>query len=232
MSIKLKALGLGVLAVLAMSAFAAMSATAETGGHFTSEVHHTTIVGSENTTHTTLFSVDGGTQIKCLETSYHGTTDETTETEVTITPTYKTCTTVGASHHTVTVHTNKCDFLFKVGKSAPTQDNTVEVACSGAPAYFEITHPNCTIRVPAQSAATGLQGGVAYTTITKNNKHALTADVTVSEIAAHYEGGICVFLGTNHKATMNGSVTLEGRSGANPVNITATGSDNVEHEGS
>lgn len=221
MSLKLRALGLGLLAILATSAFAVVNATAETGGHFVSEVSHTVLSGTEvKENHQVRFAVDGGTPIECTKVTYTGTTTATTVTEVTITPHYTECITKGgATPHNVDVTMNGCAYVFTIGKKS-TADNTVHVECLTG-GVIEIHHPNCTITVPAQTPS----GGIAYETdTTPGGKHSITPNITVTGIAAQYHGGICIFLGTSHQATMTGAATLSGTTTeGSPVGITATG---------
>jgi hypothetical protein len=222
MSLKLKAVGLGLLAMMVTGAFAVMNATAETGGHFVSEKAHTVLKGSEAApNHQIKFAVDGGTPIECTQVTYSGTTEATTVTAVTIKPHYTHCKTEGGTstpEEEVEVTMNGCDYVFTIGKKAASH-NTVDVVC-GAQA-IEIHHPNCTITVPGQTV-TGMTYG---TDTTPGGKHAITATATISNIVAQYHGGICIFLGTTHSATMTGSATLSGTTATGEeVGITATGS--------
>jgi len=222
MSMKLKALGLGLLAAMAMSAVAVMNAGAETGGHFTSDASHTVVSGKEDakTGHTIKFASDGGTPIECTTAEYSGTISGTSATSISITPTYKECRTETepVGEHNVNIDMNGCSYTFTVSNT-PSGDNTVHFVCPKEVAGALITHPNCTMRMPPQTPS----GGVAYKSVTVNNKSAITADVTAFGITAHYEAGICIFLGTKHTATMTGAVTLTGSSGGSAVNIGATG---------
>lgn len=235
MSLKLKALGLGLLATMAMAAFAAVNATAQVGGHFVSDspTGNTAITGTENPTvsHFTEFTIGNQTPFGCHETSYDATVTGNTVEDITVTPTYKGCLTTGGTTGEVIVDTNDCGFTFKIGKKS-TAHNTVSIVCKKTTKHIVITHPNCTIRVPEQNLT-----GVSYTTDVQNGKHAITLDATVENITAHYEGGICVFLGTSQTSKYTGSVTVEGfedlgndathpygKEGG-PVNITATGSE-------
>lgn len=221
MSLKLKVLGLGLLAVMATSAFSVMNASAVVSGHFTSDTSHTLLVGEETKpAHQVKLQIGNNTKIECTVAKFTGTTG-LTATEVTITPTYSECTTEGGpTPHNVLVTMNGCDYVFK---SNSTTHGTVEVVCPPEKA-IEIHHPNCTVTVPAQiPSATTLTGGVTYTTTTENGKHALTANVTVANIHAQYHGGICIFLGTPQTSTMTGSATLRGTNTAGePVGITTT----------
>ena len=206
MSIKLKALGLGLLAAMAMGAVAVLNASATTTGHFgnTATGGHALVVGTESGTHRLKFSIDGGTPIECEEASYHGTVASAAVNSVRVTPTYGKCKTEGGSAGSVVVDTNECHFVFhsntKASGSKPSGHATVTVECTDK-GPLVITHPNCEIRIPSQSLT-----GVTYTP----NGSEITLDATVGGVAAQYESGICVFLGTSHTGAMNGSVTVKG----------------------
>jgi hypothetical protein len=214
MSGKFKALGLGLLAAMAISAVAAVNAGATASGHFSSATHHTIFTGTEDEADSTEFSVDGGTGIRCHKTSYTYTGAATLLAGLQLTPTYEKCTTSGeATEFKFT--TNDCRYTIKMNSSGG--HATVFIECEKGP--MEIHHPNCTITVPQQFQLTG----VKYTTLIENNKHALTVDVTVNNIAVQYHGGICIFLGTNHTGALTGAFRVRGANTAGePVDITAT----------
>lgn len=234
MSLKLKVLGLGLLAVMATSAFAVMNASATVTGHFTHDAAggHATIVGTENFSepkHITEFhrtATTGGeytgAAITCTKTTYHGTVATATTQELTITPDYTECGTTGGTWNEVTVTMNNCDYTFKSNTAAsaspPTADATVTIDCPVG-SSIEIHHPNCTIIVPAQTP----KGGVSYTRIIENNKHAITVDVTATHIVGYFHGGACIFLGTTKEFDMTGGATVKGTTTTGEqVNITAT----------
>ena len=218
MSTKLKILGLGLLAVLATGAFAVMNATAETGGHFTSEVHHTTIVGAEQvgTKHKLEFTVDGNA-ITCTNASYHGTISATTVESVTVAPNWDNCYTTPESTE-FGVDENGCTFTFTIGREGQAaKHHTAHLVCP-AGKNIEITHPNCNITVPPQTVS-----GVVYKTVEEAGKHAITMEVTAGGVTSYYHEKVCVFLGTNHTGEMHGSVTVWGEDTlGNRVSITAT----------
>jgi len=232
MSLKLKVLGLGLLAVMATSAFAVMNASATTNGHFTHEGPNVTatIVGTENgihSAHSLSFQATeptgefSGAAIVCAKASYHGTASAKTVTELDVTPSYSGCITTGTATN-VTVTTNGCTYTFfsntKASTTPPTGHATVTVKCPAGQAIV-IDHPNCTMTVPHQTLT-----GATYAT-TVEGKHSLTVNITISHIAAQYHGGICIFLGTNHIFDMNGSVTVTAQASATnkeQVAITAT----------
>jgi hypothetical protein len=219
-----RAYGLALTVVCCLILGPTGAASAETGGHFTSEAAHTTLSGSETSTHKTKVTGDGLEGfINCNQVSYSGTVNATTVSELQLTPSYSGCGTEGTST-AVTFTPNGCSYILTIGKSA-SGDNTLDVACPTGKA-LEIHHPNCGITVPAQ---TGLSG-VAYTEVVENGKRALTVDVTLV-LADQYHQGICIFLGTSHNMQLNGSFTLKGTNTASEqVNVRATGSEEVEFQ--
>ncbi|HYP56116.1 MAG TPA: hypothetical protein VEQ41_07440 [Solirubrobacterales bacterium] len=237
MSTKLKALGLGLAAMLTIGAFGVMNAGASPtdphrGGHFVSNAPSgvTTIIGTESPTtpnHNLRFSVDGAANgIDCVTSNYHGTMTGATAEEITVTPNYQTCyTTDTPTNHNVTVDTNGCGFLFTVNTKPTETHNAVHIHGCTKGAHNQlgivITHPNCTIIIPQQTVT-----GVTYDNVraTPTSKHEVTLTSTVENITTHYAAGICVFLGTKHLAAMNGAVTVQGFDSktGNQVDITAT----------
>jgi hypothetical protein len=229
MSMKLKVLGLGLLAVLATSAFAVVNASATTSGHFVSHAkeHHLVLEGTETFPgeHNLVFqrTVNGaasGEPIRCTHVAYHGTlegTAATTTQSVALRPDYTstgtpTCSTGGVAPHNVEIHVpTACGtnvFVFTSGNPG-----TVHDECE-----ITVTHPNCTIRMPKQTL-----NGVTYKAIKVNNADALTAEVNVQGITGHFEGGACIFLGTTQIFHMKGSVRVWAKDKlGNPVGITHT----------
>jgi hypothetical protein len=217
MNTKLKLLGLSLCAVLAMSAFAAMNATGSTPGHFVSSVSHASILGSEGpgSTHRTHLTLDGQEgQIGCTTATYTGTTASPTVESLTVTPSTTGCTTTGTSTAVNITH-NGCIYTFTVTQSS---SSAIKHILCPVNSKIEIHHPSCTIKIPPQTIA---NAGI-ITQTTENGTHALTLDINES-VKTEYEGGICIFLGTNHEMSLSGSMTLRavGTDGA-PVGITAT----------
>lgn len=222
MSLKIKALGLGLLAAMAVSAIAVMSASATTpaNSHFTAEPteHHVIIKGAETAgpPHTLLFQKTNasgepdGAAIKCTQATYHGTLSglaATTTQSVSVRPHYTECSTGGVAPHDITIDVPAgCGtevFQFTSGNPS-----TIHVNCA-----ITITHPStsggfCRIVVPVQTTINSAPN--TYTTVTEATKHALTLDIDVRNITGHFEEGLCVFLGTTHKFDMTGSVTVWG----------------------
>lgn len=227
MSLKLKILGLGVLAVMATSAFTVMNASATVTGHFAQEINTATITGEETlgTEHRLKFSADGGTRIECTIAHYEATPKHgLTFDEITFKMHYTLCKTEGEHEHTVKVDPRGCEYEFysrsAASGSTPTAHATVGLWCPPEINGVLVTHPNCTMRMPPQTIT---NEGATYTPIEVNGAHAITADITATGITAHYEGGICIFLGTKHTAVMEGSVTVSAKDHENvPVDLTAT----------
>lgn len=221
MSIKLKALGAMIAAVAVLSGLAAGTASATTGGHFTTEVTHSTLNGGAAGTDSTQLSVDGGTAIQCSLESYTGTNEAATTTELTLTPGHAFCKTAGGAESSVSYKVNGCAYLFKIGKKAAT-DNTVALNCPAGKS-LEIIHPNCTLKIAPQT----FQNGAVYTAVTESGKPALTVDVTAGP-TVYYEAGICIFLGTSHSGSLSGSFFLIARdTEGNTVGLEATGTEDA-----
>jgi hypothetical protein len=158
----LKALGLAVLAVVALSAVAAASASAK----FDSEVEKTTLSGGQTTTHE--FTVPAGTTT-CEVASFTGSETGTktasgsftTET-LTITPSYSKCKTVlfGETHETHVIM-NGCDYKFHAGATIEGETKvagTVDIVCPEKKSIeVEITGANiCRVTVPSQNGVAGI----------------------------------------------------------------------------
>jgi len=214
MSMKLKVLGLGLLAMMATGAFAVMNAGATNSGHFVTGSEHTFITGiqgaagsKEHELH--FISESGATKIGCDNSLYTGTHKGTkTTTELTITPSWSNCYTTGSNEAKWDVHENGCTLVFTSRATPASNDATVDVKCPPSKA-IEITHPNCLITVDPQTVGGAKENGVTYTNQGVSPEKWITMDIKVS-LATTYHGGVCVFLGTPHTSTMEGSVTVTG----------------------
>lgn len=223
MNEKLKALGVATLTTLAIGAAVAVAASASVSGHFTHDAlgAHATISGSEGGEHKVRFSSEGGTPFECEEVHYEGTTTVTTATTLAVTPSYAGCHTEGAAAGTVVIDTNGCQIVYHSNANAsthsPTAHATMTLECPAGKAVV-ITHPNCAITLTSQTVK-----GVTYTAVSsKSGKHELTLSKTLT-LTSQYHSGICIFLGTGHQLSMNGSTTLAAFStSGEQVNLTAT----------
>jgi hypothetical protein len=234
----LKALGLSVIAVCAMSAVAASGAQAEplfTGYETPSETHvHTIIEGTTeaNTTEKPETSVQafhaGPTTVKCWHGHFSGTSLTGVEKTLTIaaeytgnkTETTGTCEVEGLKTH---VDMNGCHYKFNqpTKLAANEYTGTVDIVCETeakkGPITIKITksgteETKCTLKVPAQAGLKHI--------ITRNKKEAkptdVTVEATVSEIEYESEGTQinCGVKPGVHKgaegATYSGSITVQG----------------------
>jgi hypothetical protein len=231
MNRKLKALWMLLSAVLAVGAFAVVSAPAETGGHFVSEVTHTELKGTQDTApgakRFELHSPIG--TIFCAEVELTGTANATTLESVTIEPDLRECTRT-ESTNTFIVDMNGCTFTITVRKAEPgAKDNTTHMACPPGKSIalkWYIEHGNtlaCTMHFPPQTPG----GGITYGTTGSGSTHAITSSVTVTGITSTrtpaFFGG-CFFApehGANTEITGNAVVTGFNTEGKQ-IGITAT----------
>jgi hypothetical protein len=222
MSLKLKALGLSLIAVMAVSAVAVMNASANGEGHFVSTGNTHTLIeghvgqaGSAHTLHLTMHGFSG--EIGCTTQTHTATTTTETVSSITVTPTYTGCTTT-SNGEKVEVTVNGCTYTFTVAKSTvDTTEQTAHLLCP-AGQRIEVHHPNCTVTINPQTTTTGL----TYTTkLSATNKHEITMDVNIQfDIERH---GVCGIFGTSGKGTLKGSVTVTGKNTNNEqVHVTAT----------
>jgi|SRR6187549_1410371 len=214
---KLKILGIALLALAATSTFAATNASATAAGHF---IHHgptnnaiITAHESAGTPHILKFfrlnvgtlETSGVEAIQCKTSQYTGTVSAKTVTSVQLYPKYTECTTGDGT--ILTVHPNGCSYTFS--SQGTRKHATFQIDCEAGKA-IEITHPSCTTKVPAQTIGSPLIDGVSYHNVLENDIPSLTATVTVKAITVHLESGPCIFFGTNQNYEMIGAVKVTG----------------------
>jgi hypothetical protein len=231
MGIKLKALGLGLLGALAVGGVGVVSAPADTGGHFTSDVEWTHFKGGqEGSLHeNVLIDHDLNSAITCKTATYTANVAGKTQTEITVEASYAECKTTAKEgfEYPVTVNMNGCAFVSTIGDEAGLKHHTLHLECPvGKEIKLSINPPvvgECHIYIPPQTPTTG---GVAYKAIEVGGKHALTADIIVEGITQKKEetgfgcGGAG---GHSNDVTADSTVIVEGFDTAgSPVNITAT----------
>ncbi len=235
MSVKWRALGFSLLTLSLGSAFGAMSAPAETGGHFSSDAAGgwTHILGTQIGAAGTNEFYDTGleTGVTCSEGFLTGNTDAATETDIVLEPIFAKChPTVGGTAENFTP--NSCIFRVTIGKSPRTTDQTVHFSCVGTKKAVLFVDPpivgTCTYTIPAQTP----KGGAVYVTGLKNGKHDLTASFTLTEMTnTKTETGFGCYgiAGENTELDIITTMTLTGQdTQGNAVNITATGPNGEE----
>jgi hypothetical protein len=167
MNRKLKALGLALVAVAAMTALSAAPASAVWHGEKTGTVKGINIEGEE------VFTTNAG-NVKCEISEYNGTTTATTPGAVKVKPTYKNCQAFGFIGTPIDVGTCEYEFTTPVKTTS-----TVHIVNCATP--LRVTAFNCEITVGNQgplSHITWTQGGVP----SPPNIHDLIAHVTITGI--------------------------------------------------
>jgi hypothetical protein len=225
MSLKMKMLGLCILATVAVSAVVVANAAATAGGHFVSNRALTTLEVIETSSDTLEFFAGPTKGIPCENATYHGWFAGTTVTAFTLTPEYKECLTTGGKVGGVTITTHGCAFEFTVRADPENKHNTLHIKCpSGKKITIVDTEAgggSCTTEVGPQTVE-----GVVYKKISWEGTEALTAEFTVKKIQYTFHVGVCVFLGTNHAdGELKGSVIIKAWNTENPeqgADITAT----------
>jgi hypothetical protein len=177
------------------------------------------------TNHNVVLSFDGGTPFDCTVSTYAGSATGETVEEITVAPNYAECdTTPIEPPHNMNIIENGCKFTFTVNTTPATSHNALRVGGCESSSHgvkgIAILHPNCTIVIPEQTAT-----GVTYDNVAPSGKNEIILTSTLTTLTAHYETGICVFLGTKHTAALTGSMTVQGfdSNSGERVGITATG---------
>jgi len=232
MTRNLKAIGLALVAVLAMGAVAASGAQAAV--HFTSSLNGTdtgsTLSGTQTTTN--VFETSATNKVSCKIAKFSGVAAGTA-TEQTIEPTYEQCTGFGLP---ATVTMNKCDYLFTTPTKMALDEYTgkVDLVCPANTVVevhlylFEEPWAGTACTITVGKAAGGSQefGTVTYTlkTNTPTSANTIVIDSSVTGIPVEEHGSGCPD-GNTKPTTGNytGSVTVSAASGGTPVDIELTG---------
>ncbi|HEY5815726.1 MAG TPA: hypothetical protein VIS95_05240 [Solirubrobacterales bacterium] len=211
----LKALGLALVAVFAMSAMTASAASA-TDFFTTANQEPAYLTGSS---HDNIFNIPGGSSFQCTTSAFDGTGVHGGST-VTVLPTYSgilnetphtnpKCT---ASLGTVTIDVNHCHYVLTGNTTGSDNgtDATVSIVC-GAAGPIKITGPlGCTVSVPSQ---TPTSGGVVYDNET-NHPGGSAIKVTATSTGITFTStAACGFVGIpshGNNATYVGSVIATG----------------------
>lgn len=205
MARNLKALGLALVAVFAMSAVAASAASAD---KFTTDtgapVELTAEAKSEQ-----VFTTEGGNKVECSEVQVDEATVNSGDTSVTVKPTYNkeanTCTNefTGASQ----VTTEGCHYTFH-GETDANGHAKVDIVCpEGSPGIVIHNGLSCDITVAPQNGLVGVHySNVANTTPEED----IVLNATVSGIS-YTATSACAFVGVfSGEAEYTGEVTVTG----------------------
>jgi hypothetical protein len=204
MARKFKALGLGLVAMFALSAFGASAAQAFP---FTLSAAPADLTGFIDTPAKDVFTTSEGT-VECSTISFTGTGSAVSATEQSIQPSYSGCTAFGLTAH---VNASACTYLFTTPTTGPANERTGEpphVKCPGGgsititPTLFGFSV--CTSRIGEQTP-TG--GHIIYTNKTDNNgsgKMTITLHTTATGVHYIGTGGVC---GPNGVTSTDGTYT-------------------------
>lgn len=197
----IKALGLGLLTTLAMSALTASAAFADPEFHIAME--DTTLTGAQITAN--VLTTDLG-ELKCEVVNYVGTQGPFTSETLTLKPKFEKCK-IGGINTTVTV--NGCGFLFHMAHEEPFEA-FMDIECpAGEKLVFHT--PGCSVTVQPQN---GLKN-VTFTNEGEMNTRAIIADLNVGGIHYVEHGGACPNeTVTTVNGTFVGQATVTGENGA------------------
>jgi hypothetical protein len=228
MTRNIKALGLALVAVFAMSAVAASSASAL---HFTGGSGITKVHGAQ--VGLNVFTANGS-PVECEEATFSGAVTAATTTEQTVDPAYNKCRFASKTVN-ATVDINGCAFILTI-PNAPNVNNPVHVECPTTGSIVHngfnntkviiVTVPGlCEITIPEQTP-TG--GGVKYEPGTSGGKKDLTVNANVTGIHYTTHGNCQILSGKATDFTWTdgsyvGKVTVSGTNNAGGiVDIEAT----------
>jgi hypothetical protein len=218
-------LGMALMAVLAMSAFAATTASAV---EFHAETAPTTITGNQQTAH--VFTIENGLTTTCPVAEFHGSVSTKTATEITATAVYKGETTSGGTVHpcraflglAATINMNGCAYVFHA--TAGSGDNYTGTADVECPAGKVITITAGTCEVTVGDETTGGKvinqnlGTVNFVNNTAAGDVSVNPDITSSITYDKVKDGFgCPLSGTGEKSdgSYTGTTTVVGE---NPEN--------------
>jgi hypothetical protein len=214
---KLKALGLAVVAVLALNAMAAASASAT--DLFTSDApsEETTITGTQTGAQPHKFTVLGQ-PIECSEAHFMGKVVGNSVESVTVSPSYSGCT---YGSNPATVNMRDCDYNF-TSETNESGHNVVHIEeCpTGAPITVEIVvgGTNCKLTIITQTPGQG----VTFTNDTSGETKDLLVKATAKVKIHKAEGNFTCSLLGGTTPLYTGDTTVVGidQDSSDPVNLT------------
>jgi hypothetical protein len=200
MSRQLRLLGLAVLALVATGA---ISATGAQAGLFTAGAYPATITGSSVGAH--ILHTEIG-NMACAPT-FHGVLEGPAE-ELTLVPTYGTSCEIGMKE--VHVTNNGCDFKIHAGNTLEEDAvaGTMDIVCpEGNAMDFEITsNPICHLTIPGQAGLSAL----TYTNRTMAKD--VDVDFSIGELVYRLDNN-CSVVGNFANGTYGGTSTLKADNG-------------------
>jgi hypothetical protein len=192
MNRNLRALGLGLAAVFAMTAVMASAAQATT---FTTSAASGTLTGAQTTDQ--VFTFDAGTA-RCKGFSQATSFSKTSFTSFDVIPAYSGCSAFGFT--SATVSTGKCTYEYKgttEGKA------TVDIVCSSG--EITVSTTGCVVHIPAQT-------GLSHVKFT-NGAGDVDQNMTITGIKYTQTAGCAGGAVTKTNGTLTGESTIKATSG-------------------
>jgi hypothetical protein len=189
----LKALGLGLLAALAMSAVATSAASANPKFH--SEFAGIFLTGGQTGMVANVLTTDLG-EMKCNVVKFTGTQGAMTTTTMTLTPKYEECK-IGNQNALVTL--NGCRYTFHLEEQAEPIEARMGIECP-AGEKIEIDTAECTTTISPQEP----RKTVTFTNEGEGTTRSVVADLNVSGIHYVEHGAGCA---SQKETTENGAYT-------------------------
>jgi hypothetical protein len=218
----LKALGLALIAVFAISAVASPAASAEVQGWFTAESYPAHIDAADRASQPGIYTGLFGIGVTCTSADYTGSISASV-TELTVTPTYANC---HSTNRQVTFTANTCDYVF-TDATAPTTNSDdwsvkTDLLCQTGNKieihiYGENERPHtvgglwCTLTVEGGAGQNkNLTGLTAENTTTASPKKDIDFDGTVLNFRTQTHGPCSAGLTINFNAEFDIHMTLTG----------------------
>ncbi|HEX8752684.1 MAG TPA: hypothetical protein VF731_04630 [Solirubrobacterales bacterium] len=193
MTNEIKALGVTVVALLAL---AASAGTASAAPSFHLETAPATFTGESGTLE--LLTEEGTTS--CKLTAFRGTTNGIVAASIELAPEYRECLMFGFIG--ATINPEECKYRLDLVEGSSPATAAVSVVCPSGQSIRE-TNPICTVTIGTQ---TGLHH-VVFTNNSSKTTRDLKASVTVEGITYTASSG-CSSPGTFNNATWRGEITL------------------------
>jgi hypothetical protein len=199
MTSKIKALGLALLAIGAMSMIAASGAQAASEFHVTNWQGNVIVTGHQHATQHNFTLTNSGLKTVCENATVEGTptvqvnqNNQVTFDEITLTPEYSGCQSQGPFGAESTVHMNGCKYTVTSNATALTAQVDI-VGCTANKKIQVTTGEGCTIDVGEQAGTTGHITGTNIEEEVEGVKtHAVTAHITVETIQYQPTGAFCI----------------------------------------
>lgn len=231
----IKALGLAIVAVAAMSMVAA-SAVQASELHVTTAENNAVITGQQTGINRFQITPPEGASVECEEATFEGTVSragagqQITTKDTQVTATYAKCTAFGIGSQ---VLMNGCKYTI-TGEHTPAGQQTPVTAnpANGKTAYVDITGctsgkqvevkaPGCTIKVPEQNTLSHL----VFSNTGSGNTQDVDVEITVTGITYQVSGLLCGHTTnvTTHDGVYTGNATFRAYKDTAPQQVTLHG---------